>query len=362
MATDGTSSADSENETKKTKKKDLGSKGLGKVVVDTAPPSSGNCPIHTSVYVVMAVLAAMYCAFIIDEDLFNHYSEKFPPVRAVQVLFQSIEKYSPFMEVFETDEEIYAKIKKANEEISKDDPKPKEKKKKKKGGLKVFTKEELAKYDGSDGSPGLYIALLGEVFNVKKGKQYYGPGGGYSFFSGKDAARAYVTGNFEGDGLTDDVEGLKSDDYLGLEEWLSFYNKDYKKVGVLSGRYYTSTGDVTPAWRQLQQWIADAKDDKDRLDVEKQMFPPCNVEWSAEKGTRYWCTTKSGGVTRVWPGVPRQLFYPGREARCACVRNKGAPSTDPGATSDKGDLDNAHVKEYPGCGGDGLDCWIKEKQ
>jgi hypothetical protein len=45
---------------------------------------------------------------------------------------------------------------------------------------------------------------------------------------------------------------------------------------------------------------------------------------------RYWCSTRSGGIARTWSGLPRRLFYPGREERCACVRDSGAPSTDPG--------------------------------
>ena len=135
-----------------------------------------------------------------------------------------------------------------------------------------------------------------------------------------------------------------------------------QQVLLLLGRFYTETGGPTREWHQLQGWIQAARDDKDRVDVEKQMFPPCNVEWSAELGTRFWCTNKSGGVERRWVGVPRQLFYPGREARCACVKNRGPPTTDPGAGSDRGDLDSPHVKEYSGCGGDEIDCWQKENQ
>ena len=48
-----------------------------------------------------------------------------------------------------------------------------------------------------------------------------------------------------------------------------------------------------------------AHKDKDKNDVEKQMFPPCNVEWSQAEGSRLWCTKKSGGITRDWVGVPR---------------------------------------------------------
>ena len=32
----------------------------------------------------------------------------------------------------------------------------------------------------------------------------------------------------------------------------------------------------------------------------------------------------------------RKLFYPGQQPRCACVRDTGAPSTDPAARLDRG--------------------------
>ena len=77
--------------------------------------------------------------------------------------------------------------------------------------------------------------------------------------------------------------------------------------------------------------------------------------------SRFWCTPRSGGVVREWAGVPRRLFYPGREARCACVRPRGAPSTDPGdRRADRGDLDNPHLQEYAGCEPDSRECRSKE--
>lgn len=48
---------------------------------------------------------------------------------------------------------------------------------------KLFTKEELSKYRGKDGSP-VYLAILGEVFDVSSGRKHYGEGGGYHFFAG----------------------------------------------------------------------------------------------------------------------------------------------------------------------------------
>jgi len=45
------------------------------------------------------------------------------------------------------------------------------------------------------------------VYDVSANRRVYGPGGGYGFFAGKDAARAFVTGCFKTD-LTHDIRGL----------------------------------------------------------------------------------------------------------------------------------------------------------
>lgn len=55
--------------------------------------------------------------------------------------------------------------------------------------------------------------------------------GDASVFSGRDASRAYVSGDFTEEGLIDDITGLTSTDYIGLNDWVKFYDKDYKYVG-----------------------------------------------------------------------------------------------------------------------------------
>ncbi|CAH1766279.1 10841_t:CDS:2 [Entrophospora sp. SA101] len=96
----------------------------------------------------------------------------------------------------------------------------------------ILTEEELAKYDGSDPNLPIYIAINGEVFDVTAGKMYYGKDGGYKFFSGKDAARAYITGCFETH-LTHDLRGLTSKQIKELDNWADFYRNHhtYYKVG-----------------------------------------------------------------------------------------------------------------------------------
>ncbi|XP_037089166.1 neuferricin-like isoform X2 [Pollicipes pollicipes] len=231
------------------------------------------------------------------------------------------------------------------------DSKPTSKHKKRSGrgtATRLFTREELAEHDGSNPRKGPYLALLGQVFDVSRGRQHYGPGGGYAFFAGRDASRAFVSGDFSEAGLIDDVEGLSTQDYLGLDEWLQFYRKDYRPAGRLVGRFYDEDGRETEYYSRLQRWMAEAREQRRRDDGEKLVFPPCNSEWSQERGGRVYCSRRSGGVARDWAGVPREYFAGGKK-RCACVRDRGAPShgADPG--TDRGDLDDPRLAEFPGC-------------
>ena len=89
---------------------------------------------------------------------------------------------------------------------------------------------------------------------------------------------------FDDEGLTDDVENLSPSDYLGLEEWVNFYHKDYTYVGKLAGRFFNIHGSPTDYYRKLQQWMSEAKEDAQSKETEKKIFPPCNSEWSADKG------------------------------------------------------------------------------
>jgi len=71
-----------------------------------------------------------------------------------------------------------------------------------------LTELELSAYTGVDPTLPLYVAVNGSVFDVSANPGMYGPGGGYHFFAGRDAARAFVSGCFDTD-LTHDLRGLE---------------------------------------------------------------------------------------------------------------------------------------------------------
>lgn len=48
----------------------------------------------------------------------------------------------------------------------------------------IITKKELEEYNGEPESKGLYLSIMGMIYDVSKGVQHYGPGGGYNFFAG----------------------------------------------------------------------------------------------------------------------------------------------------------------------------------
>jgi hypothetical protein len=54
------------------------------------------------------------------------------------------------------------------------------------------------------------INIIG-VNIVSGGIKFYGVGGGYHHFAGRDGSRAFVSGNFKEDGLHDNLDGLTHD-------------------------------------------------------------------------------------------------------------------------------------------------------
>lgn len=95
----------------------------------------------------------------------------------------------------------------------------------------MFTPAELQQFDGR--AHLIYLAIMGDVFDVSAGAQYYGPGGAYSIFAGRDGTRAFLTGCFDDQGATHDLRGLTEQQLASVSKWRAFYaeHAQYKLVG-----------------------------------------------------------------------------------------------------------------------------------
>ncbi|CAN8006158.1 unnamed protein product [Ixodes hexagonus] len=85
-----------------------------------------------------------------------------------------------------------------------------------------MTLEDIRKYDGTSTSPEgrVLVAVNGKVFDVTRGKNFYGPGGPYHAFAGHDASRGLATFSVESpkDGY-DDLSDLNPMEMESVREW-----------------------------------------------------------------------------------------------------------------------------------------------
>ncbi|RCK59569.1 Damage response protein 1 [Candida viswanathii] len=101
-----------------------------------------------------------------------------------------------------------------------------------------FTPQSLAKYNGTD-SPKIFIAVKNRVFDVSQGAAFYGPGGPYENFAGRDASRGLAKNSFDPEMLTsidapiDDLKDLTKVEIESLDGWEEHFENRYKIVGTL---------------------------------------------------------------------------------------------------------------------------------
>lgn len=85
-----------------------------------------------------------------------------------------------------------------------------------------FTREQLKFYDGIKSEGRILVAVLGKVFDVSTAADFYGPGGPYSVFAGRDASRALATFSVEPSlfrDTYDDLSDLKPSQLDSVKEW-----------------------------------------------------------------------------------------------------------------------------------------------
>jgi hypothetical protein len=107
-------------------------------------------------------------------------------------------------------------------------------------------------------------------------------------------------GEFNEEGLREDIDGLDASQVLGIVEWGEFMRKTYQFEGVTPGLYFDETGAPTELYLKAQELAEEGRrlraEDKD----EQQRLPTCNSKWTQHEGGEVWCSKDSGGVQRDW--------------------------------------------------------------
>lgn len=94
-----------------------------------------------------------------------------------------------------------------------------------------LTLEELKSYSGLAPDRPMLLAVLGNIYDVSKAKEFYGPQGMYPGFAGHECARALAKMSFEEKDLTDDISDLTLSEKDILENFIGKFNVKYRLVG-----------------------------------------------------------------------------------------------------------------------------------
>jgi membrane-associated progesterone receptor component len=105
--------------------------------------------------------------------------------------------------------------------------------------FQTFTPLTLKPFNGKNDMP-VYLAVRGQVFDVSPGRNFYGPGGPYENFAGRDASRGLACGSFDEDMLTenlkgplDDLKDLDKEQLEAMHGWEERFKEKYLVVGKL---------------------------------------------------------------------------------------------------------------------------------
>merc|ERR1712209_184366 len=110
-----------------------------------------------------------------------------------------------------------------------------------------MTLVQLKQYDGTGEEGRVCVAVNGKVYDVTKGKRFYGPGGPYCAFAGRDASRGLATFSVEPVSEDyDDLSDLKPHEMDQVKEWELQFSEKYTYVGKLlkPGEEATSYSDM----------------------------------------------------------------------------------------------------------------------
>ncbi|KAL0079445.1 cytochrome b5-like heme/steroid binding domain-containing protein [Phycomyces blakesleeanus] len=100
-----------------------------------------------------------------------------------------------------------------------------------------YTPKDLLPFDGNGKDGRILMGVNGSVYDVTRGRNFYGPGGPYENFGGHDASRGLAKNSFDEDMITDPMgpidklEDLATEEWESLREWEQHFATKYLLVG-----------------------------------------------------------------------------------------------------------------------------------
>jgi membrane-associated progesterone receptor component len=105
-----------------------------------------------------------------------------------------------------------------------------------KEGQTEFRMEEIALFDGKGPQEEPILTVIdGLVYNLIKGREFYGEGGPYNPFSGRDCTRLLAKNQVSD--KTDTGLALDEKELEQLEKWKEFFKNKYGSIGKIIGEY-----------------------------------------------------------------------------------------------------------------------------
>ncbi|EGO00471.1 hypothetical protein SERLA73DRAFT_52630 [Serpula lacrymans var. lacrymans S7.3] len=97
-----------------------------------------------------------------------------------------------------------------------------------------YTLEQLKEYDGSKPDKPIYVSIKGDIFDVTRKADVYGPGKSYNLFAGKDGSKGLGMSSLKPEDAIPDYSTLQENDRKVLDDWHSYFSKRYNVIGRVS--------------------------------------------------------------------------------------------------------------------------------
>nr|XP_061798021.1 neudesin-like [Nerophis lumbriciformis] len=128
--------------------------------------------------------------------------------------------------------------------------------------VRLFTEEELRRYDGNREGDPIYMAIKGVVFDVSSGKEFYGKDAPYNALVGKDSTRAVAKMSLQAEDMTSDISGLTAEQLQSLESvFEGTYKAKYPIVGYTAARILNQDGSPNEDFKPEDQSHFNIKDE-----------------------------------------------------------------------------------------------------